>query len=104
MIGDSFWTPKTPVRAALLASVLAMIVLHQSELLGLMDSQTLVFGWLPMQVAYDIAFLLVGVVILSVMYVVAPEPPAEHDAKLERNDEPSGDDSTEPVSPAEGDD
>ncbi|WP_049990220.1 hypothetical protein [Natrinema salifodinae] len=76
-----------------------MVVLHQSELFGLMDAQTLLFGWLPIQIAYDIAFLLVGVVILSVMYVVAPEPPADYDAKLEREDEP-----TDPVAPAEGDD
>ncbi len=98
-MGDSFWTPKSPVRAALLVSVLTMVVLHQSELFGLMDAQTLLFGWLPIQIAYDIAFLLVGVVILSVMYVVAPEPPADYDAKLEREDEP-----TDPVAPAEGDD
>ncbi len=98
-MGDSFWTPKTPVRAALLGSVLAMIVLHQSELLGLMNAQTLLFGWLPLQIAYDIAFLLIGVVILSVMYVVAPEPPADYDTKLEQDDEP-----TDPVTPMEGDD
>lgn len=80
MIGDSFWAPKRPVRIALLGAVLAMVVLHQSELLGLMDSQTLVLGWIPMQIAYDVAFLLVGTVILAVMYLVAPEPPSEHEA------------------------
>lgn len=99
MMGDSFWTPKSPVRAALLVSVLAMVVLHQSGLLGIMNSQVLVFGWLPIQIAYDIAFLLVGVVILSVMYAVAPEPPADYDAKLEQDDELA-----EPGSPSEVDD
>lgn len=99
MIGDSFWAPKSPVRAALLASVLAMVVLHQSELLGLMDSQALLFGWLPAQVAYDIGYLLVGVVILSVMYVVAPDPPADYDAKVGRDEEPA-----EPSAPTGGDD
>lgn len=99
MIGDSFWTPKSPVRAALLASVLAMVVLHQSELLGLMDSQALIFGWLPIQIAYDIAYLIAGIVILSVMYVVAPEPPADYDAKVER-----GTESTEATAPARGED
>lgn len=79
MIGESFWAPKKPMRIVLLASVLAMVVLHQSELLGLMDSTILVFGWIPAQMAYDIAYLLVGVVILAVMYVVAPEPPAEYE-------------------------
>lgn len=98
MIGDSFWTPKTPLRAALLASVLAMVVLHQSELLGLMSSQALIFGWLPIQVAYDIAYLLVGVGILSVMYVVAPDPPAAYDAKVE------DDVAAEPKTPTGGDD
>lgn len=98
MIGDSFWTPKTPLRAALLASVLAMVVLHQSELLGLMNSQALVFGWLPVQIAYDIAYLLVGVGILSVMYVVAPDPPADYDAKIDQEDV-----AAEPNAPTGGD-
>lgn len=86
MIGDSFWTPKTPVRAVLPAAVLVMVVLHQSELLGVMDSQALIFGWLPIQIAYDIAYLLIGVGILSAMYVMAPDPPAEYDAKVEQDD------------------
>lgn len=99
MIGDSFWTPKTPVRAALPAAVLAMVVLHQSELLGLMDSQALVFGWLPIQIAYDIAYLLVGVGVLSAMYVMAPDPPTEYDAKVERDDG-----TADPKAPARGND
>ncbi|WP_336023576.1 hypothetical protein [Halobellus salinisoli] len=93
MIGDSFWTPKRPVRIALLGAVLAMVVLHQSELLGLMNSQALVFGWIPVQIAYDVAFLLVGTAILAVMYVLAPEPPAEHEATID-GDATSTDSST----------
>lgn len=99
MIGDSFWTPKTPVRAALPAAVLGMVVLHQSELLGVMDSQALVFGWLPIQIAYDIAYLLVGVGILSAMYVMAPDPPAEYDATVEWDDG-----TADPKAPAGGND
>ncbi|MGQ4556047.1 hypothetical protein [Halobellus sp. GM3] len=83
MIGDSFWTPKRPVRLALLGAVLAMVALHQSELFGLMNSQALIFGWIPVQIAYDVAYLLVGTGILAVMYLVAPEPPAEHEATVE---------------------
>jgi len=79
MIGNSFWTPKRPVRIALLGAVLAMVVLHQSELFGLMSSQTLILGWIPVQIAYDVAYLLVGTAILAVMYLVAPEPPSEHE-------------------------
>jgi hypothetical protein len=80
MVTNSFWTPKEPVRIALLGAVLAMVVLHQSELIGLMNSQALILGWIPAQIAYDVAYLIVGTVILAVMYVVSPEPPAEHEA------------------------
>lgn len=48
---------------AVLASVLFMVVAHQSELFGLMDVG-LLFGWLPIQLAYDVGFLFVGVAIL----------------------------------------
>lgn len=92
MIGDSFWSPTRPKRVVLLASVLVMVVLHQSELLGLMDSEMLVLGWLPAQIAYDIVYLLVGVGILYAMYLTAPQPPAEYDRMVDQKDrESSGD-------------
>lgn len=40
-----------------------MIVAHHSELFGLMDAG-LLFGWLPIQLVYDVGYLLVGVLIL----------------------------------------
>lgn len=86
MRSDSFWTPTKPKRAVLLAAVVLMVVFHQSELVGLMDSTMLVFGWLPAQLAYDIAYALVGFGILYVMYVVAPEPPAEHEPTVSETD------------------
>jgi uncharacterized membrane protein YuzA (DUF378 family) len=86
MIGDSFWTPTKPKRAVLLAAVVLMVVFHQSGLFGLIDSTTLVFGWLPAQLAYDIAYLLVGFGILYAMYIVAPEPPAEHEPTVSETD------------------
>lgn len=77
MFRDSFWWPDRPLRAAVLVVILAMVVLHQSELVGLLDSTTLVGGWLPAQLAYDVAFNLAGVVVLYAMYRLAPEPPAD---------------------------
>lgn len=89
MIGDSFWTPKQPVRIALLGAVLAMVVLHQSGLIGLMNSQALILGWIPAQIAYDVAYLIVGTIILAVMYIVSPEPPAEHEATASEEHTPA---------------
>ncbi|WP_435362864.1 hypothetical protein [Haloarchaeobius sp. DYHT-AS-18] len=76
MLKDSFWWPSSSSRGVVLAAVVLMIPLHQSELLGLLDSQVLLFDWLPMQLGYDILFNLIGAVILYAMYRLAPEPPA----------------------------
>ncbi|MFD1647831.1 hypothetical protein [Haloarchaeobius litoreus] len=75
MFRESFWWPDEPRRALVLLVILAMVVLHQSEVVGIVDSDTLVFGWLPIQIAYDAMFNLFGVVVLYAMYRLAPEPP-----------------------------
>ncbi|RQH02322.1 hypothetical protein EA472_03205 [Natrarchaeobius oligotrophus] len=67
--------------------MLVMIPLHQSELLGLMSTSTLVFGWIPLQLAYDVTLILSGVVILYAMYRMAPEPPEEHEPTIEGGEE-----------------
>lgn len=73
-----FWAPTNWKQALLLLAVLLMVVLHQSELLGLMGTTTLLFGWLPLQLAYDILFGLVAVVVAYGIYRVAPDPPEEY--------------------------
>lgn len=77
MFKGSFWYPGTWKGKLVLVAVLVMIPLQQSELLGLMSSQYLVGGWLPLQLAYDFSYQLVGVVILYAMYRMAPSPPPE---------------------------
>lgn len=72
---QGFWLPTNAKRGVLLLLVLVMVVLRQSELLGLMNNTVLVFGWLPMQLAYDILFGLVAAVIAYAIYREAPEPP-----------------------------
>lgn len=96
MFKGSFWYPNTPRKAAFLGVILAMVVLHGSSVVGLNDSTTLVFGWLPAQIAYDAAFNLVGAGVLYGMYRAAPSPPAEH--------EPTATASKSDVSPRAGDD
>jgi hypothetical protein len=75
-LGDSVWFPNSLRRAGTLAIVVLMVILHHSSLLGLMDAG-LLFGWLPVQLAYDISFLLVGVVILYGIAQTMPATPAE---------------------------
>lgn len=76
-LGDSVWFPNSVRRTGTLAIVILMVILHQSELLGLTDAG-LLFGWLPVQLAYDISFLLVGVVILYGIALTMPAPPDEY--------------------------
>lgn len=84
MLRGSIWYPNTARSIVFLTVVVLMITIHQSQFLGLMDSTALVFGWLPMQLAYDIAFNLVGVGILYAMYRAAPEPPETHEPTREQ--------------------
>lgn len=77
MLKKSFWWPSEPRRALVLLVIVVMVVLHQSEVVGIVDSGTLVLGWLPIQIAYDILFNLTGVVVLYAMYRLAPEPPTD---------------------------
>jgi len=83
MLRGSIWWPDTPRSIAFVAVVALMIILHQSQFVGLMDSTTLVFGWLPAQIAYDVAFNLVGVGVLYALYRAAPEPPTTHEPTRE---------------------
>ncbi len=76
-LGDSVWFPRSADRATVLAVVILMVILHQSELLGLMDAG-LLFGWLPVQLAYDISFLLVGSVIVYWITTVVSATPDEY--------------------------
>lgn len=77
VLGDSVWFPHSVRRARILSVVIVMVILHQSELLGLMDAG-LLFGWLPVQIAYDISFLLVGVLILYWIAMIVPATPDEY--------------------------
>lgn len=88
MIKNSVWWPADAKRAALLASVPLLIILRQSELFGLYDSTVLVFGWLPIQLAYDAALLLLAVVIGYAFYTQVPEP------RIEEVEEPTVDPET----------
>ena len=76
-LGDSVWFPHSSRRAGVLVIVILMVILHHSALLGLMDAG-LLFGWLPVQLAYDISYLLVGVVILYWIAATMPATPAEY--------------------------
>lgn len=83
MLKGSLWYPDNGKKAALFIAICAMIVLHQSELVGLFGSTAIVFGWLPVQIAYDMVFNLVGFGILVVMYYLAPTPPERYESERE---------------------
>lgn len=74
---DSVWFPRSRDHAVVLAIVIIMVVLHHSELLGLMNAG-LVFEWVPVQLAYDILYLFIGVIILYWIARIAPDGPEEN--------------------------
>lgn len=85
---DSVWFPQSRDRAIVLATVVAMVVLHHSELLGLMDAG-LLFGWVPVQLAYDIVYLLLGVGILYWIATMVPDGSEEHASTTRTNESSS---------------
>jgi hypothetical protein len=95
-LGDSVWFPDSLRRAGTLAIVVLMVILHHSSLLGLMDAG-LLFGWLPVQLAYDILFLLAGVVILYGIALTMPATPAESESGNQTDESTT----TEPPTAAE---
>lgn len=74
---DAFWYPTLDKRGALLALAIVLFILHFDELFGLHTSKVLVFGWLPIEMAYQIfqGFLHVGFMYL--LYLNWPSPTAE---------------------------
>lgn len=82
-----FWVPTDWKRGAMVLAIVALIVLRQSELVGLMDSTSLVFGWLPAQLAYSILIGVAATIIAIVMYFEAPDPPAEFDPTVDERPE-----------------
>ncbi|MFC6768291.1 hypothetical protein [Natrinema soli] len=87
-LGDSVWFPQSADRATVLVVVILMVILHQSELLGLMDAG-LLFGWLPVQLAYDISFLLVGSVIVYWITTVVSATPDEYSPTDQTEESPT---------------
>lgn len=77
MFKNSIWWPGDARRGVLLLSILFLIVIRQNEIFGLMDSTMLVFGWFPIQLAFDTLLGIIAVVIAYGFYRAAPEPDLE---------------------------
>lgn len=72
---DGFWYPNNLHQTIGLLAVIALILLHESSLVGLMDAGV-VLGWLPTQLAYDIVYVAASTGLLYWMYTtLAPEQP-----------------------------
>lgn len=93
---DSVWFPQSRDRATVLATVTVMVVLHHSGLLGLMNAG-LLFGWVPIQLAYDVVYLLLGIGILYWIATMVPDGPEEQPSTI-----PDESSSTEATDTTEG--
>ena len=72
MFKESVWYPSSPRNAAVLVMLVGMVLLHHTSLFGLTDAG-LLFGWLPIQLAYDLAYTVLAVLLLYWVYMVAPK-------------------------------
>jgi uncharacterized membrane protein len=86
MFKDSVWYPNTPRNAAIVVMLVGMVILHHSSVLGLMDAG-LLFGWLPIQLAFDLAYTILAVILLYWVYTVSPKG-EERDDVSTPNDNP----------------
>jgi hypothetical protein len=77
MLGDSFWIPRNGQRAVLLLGIVAVIVLHESSIVGLMYDTTLVGGWLPVLIVYTLGYQILGIGITYAVYRMIPDPPED---------------------------
>ncbi|GGN10367.1 hypothetical protein [Halarchaeum nitratireducens] len=75
----SVWYPDSRRSIAVLVMLAGMVVLHFTELFGLLDAG-LLFGWLPMQFAYDLAYTVLAVVLLYGVYRMAPDGTAKSES------------------------
>lgn len=68
MFKDSIWYPKDKTRSALLTIIIGMVAVHESSVFGLLHQETLVLGWLPAQLFYDVLYNVVGVGVIYAVY------------------------------------
>ena len=73
----AFWYPTLDRRGALLGLFLLILVLHFDEIFGIASSQTLVFGWWPITMAYHVGINLLHVAFMVLIYLNWPDPTDE---------------------------
>lgn len=74
---DAFWYPTLDKRGALLALAIVLFALHFDELFGLASNSTLLFGWLPIEMGYQILQGVLHVGFMYLLYLNWPSPSAE---------------------------
>lgn len=73
----AFWYPTLDRRGALLGLFFVLVVLHFNEIFGLHTSTDLVFGWLPVNMAYYVGTNVLHVLFLVLIYLNWPDPADE---------------------------
>lgn len=91
---ESVWYPNTKRSAVVVTLLVVMTGLHFTEFVGLMDAG-LLGGWLPIQLAYDLGYTLLSVVVLYWIYTMAPDVPAAFETSTAASDPSSPGDETE---------
>lgn len=72
---DGFWYPTLDSKGLLLGLFLILFVLHFSELLGLYDDPSLLFGWLPINFGYHAFMAIVHATFFYLLYLNWPTIP-----------------------------
>ena len=71
----AFWIPSLDQEGLFLAGVLVLFVLHFNGLFGLAGNDTLLFGWLPVNLGYYVLLGVIHVIFLVVLCSNWPDSP-----------------------------
>jgi hypothetical protein len=94
---DAFWYPTADRRGALLATAGVLFLLHFDELFGLHTDPTLLAGWLPIEMGYQIGLGLLHVAFMGLLYLNWPSASEHAAAQIEEFEREGG-----PASSADG--
>ena len=85
---NSVWYPNSVRSIAIIILLVGMTLLHFTEVIGLTNAG-LLLGWLPVQLAYDMTYTVLSVILLYGVYRISPAVSAEYKPTTAEPDERS---------------
>lgn len=70
---NALFYPTTPLEKLLVLLFLALVITHFSEILSISDSQHLIYGFLPLEFAYNLLHAIISIIFILLVYRKWPE-------------------------------